>query len=149
VTTGDDVLRTVSSVLLVDWPSRDVPETLARAGYEVSVKGGPEPDQYARYHLDGDAVLTRPIGHPPEQAELIYCYRPLDELPGIASMAGLLGSRAIWYQSGLDGSGADDSHGCWMSEDESRRARELVEDAGLLYIDDVYIADRVRELGIG
>jgi hypothetical protein len=29
------LLRGTKTVLLVDWPSREVPETLARAGYAV------------------------------------------------------------------------------------------------------------------
>ena len=41
---SDQILLTAGSILLVDWPSTDVPETLAGAGYAVFVKGGPEPD---------------------------------------------------------------------------------------------------------
>ncbi len=37
------ILTGVSSVLVIDWPSRDVPATLAFAGYTVYVKGGPGP----------------------------------------------------------------------------------------------------------
>lgn len=35
----DEILRATQSVLVVDWPSRDVPDTLARAGYDVHVHG--------------------------------------------------------------------------------------------------------------
>jgi hypothetical protein len=34
------------------------------------------------------------------------------------------------------------------AREESREARQLVESAGLTYVDDVYIADLVRRLGI-
>jgi hypothetical protein len=40
VTAGEQLLESANSVLLLDWPSRDAPDTLARAGYEVVVKGG-------------------------------------------------------------------------------------------------------------
>jgi hypothetical protein len=44
-TAGADEARSVlarsPSVLLIDWPSRDVPATLAAAGFTVIVKGGP------------------------------------------------------------------------------------------------------------
>jgi predicted CoA-binding protein len=146
VSTPEQILRTISSILLVDWPSRDVPDTLAGAGYEVAVKGGPEPDNYAVYEVTDDQVVARRVGQPPTRAELIYCHRPLDELPDIVALAGALGSRAVWYQSGLATTGVKDSRGCWIPDEQSHQARGLVEGAGLVYIDDTYIADRVREL---
>jgi hypothetical protein len=41
VAEAGQILRETGSVLVVDWPSKDVPETLTRAGYTVLVKGGP------------------------------------------------------------------------------------------------------------
>jgi len=149
VTTAEQILRTISSVLLVDWPSRDVPDTLAHAGYDVAVKGGPEPDNYSVYELSDDRIIERPAGQPPQRAELIYSHRPLSEQPGIVAMGSTLGARAVWYQSGLTNTGAKDDRGCWLPHEQSEQARAMVEAAGLAYIDDTYIADRVRELGIG
>ena len=41
-----------------------------------------------------------------------------------------------------------DSRGCWVHQKDSHEARKLVESAGLRYVDDAYIADVVRSLGI-
>jgi predicted CoA-binding protein len=130
MTEAEQILRAASSILIVDWPSRDVPDTLAGAGFAVLVKGGPDPAQYAA-HVD-----------------LVYVHRPIAELSGIVAMAKSLGARTVWYQSGLASSAVKDPKGCWLSEDASREARTIVEAAELRLVDDVYIADAVRRLGI-
>ncbi len=148
MTDAEQLLESTGSVLVVDWPSRDVPDTLARAGYMVVVKGGREPDNYSVHELrDGETVVCNVAG-PPEQADLLYSHRPRDELPGIVAMAKEIGARAVWCQSGLASAGTKDPKGCWVPEEASREARSLVESAGLRYVDDVYIADAVRDLEI-
>ncbi len=37
---------------------------------------------------------------PPDRAELVYVYRPLEELPGIVESAGRIGAHAIWSSRG-------------------------------------------------
>jgi predicted CoA-binding protein len=148
LTEAEQILGAASSVLVVDWPSRDVPETLARAGYGVVVKGGPEPDNYTAHELQDGAVVERHLGRPPDHADLVYSHRPLGELAGIVAMARALGARTVWCQSGLASSGVDDPKGCWVPAEKSREARTIVESGGLAYIDDVYIADLVRQLGV-
>jgi predicted CoA-binding protein len=140
------ILKAARAVLVVDWPSRDVPDTLAEGGYEVFVKGGPGPRDYGRREFRDGKVVVRPLGQAPDHADLVYAYRPLAELPGIIELASTLGAAAIWRQSGLAGDGENDPRGCWVSGDESRQARGLVESAGMRYVDDTYIADAVREL---
>jgi hypothetical protein len=144
-TEAERILDGTGTVLLVDWPSRDVPDTLANAGYEVFVKGGPEPDNYSVYACRDGQVEARKIGRQPEHADLIYSHRPLDELPGIVAMATTIGAKSVWYQSGLASDGAKDRVGCWVPADASHKARGIVESAGLHYIDNVYIADAVRQ----
>jgi predicted CoA-binding protein len=139
VTDAEQLLESANSVLIVDWPSRDVPDALARAGYGVVVKGGPEPDDYAAYELADGEVVARPIGHAPERIDLLYCHRPLEELAGIVAMAQGVAARAVWLQSGLASAGVRDPTGCWLPDDASREARRLVEAAGLLYVDETYI----------
>jgi predicted CoA-binding protein len=146
VPTIEQVLNETRSVLLIDWPSRDVPDTLARAGYVVTVSGGPEPDNFSVYEVVGDDVVARHVGRPPEHAELVYSHRPLEELPNVIAAARRVGATAIWTQSGLSASGHKEATGCWRPEDQSNRARSQVEAAGLTYIDDMYIADAVRRL---
>jgi predicted CoA-binding protein len=91
-----------------------VPDTLAGAGYAVFVKNGPGPEDF------------NPA--PPEHIDLVYCHRPLEELPGIVAQAKELGAQAVWCQS------------------PSPEARRLVESAGLRYFGEEYIADAVRRL---
>ena len=40
------ILAGARSILLVDWPVRDVPNALALAGLEVFVDGGPGPEDW-------------------------------------------------------------------------------------------------------
>ena len=141
------VLAEARSVLVIDWPSRDVPASLTFAGYAVFVKGGPGPADYAVWELDSGEPVSRPLGREPDRVDLVYCHRPFGELPGIVAMAGGLGARAFWWQTGLTGDGGKDPTGCWVPPEESRQARGLAAAAGLSYIDDVYIADAVRARG--
>jgi predicted CoA-binding protein len=127
------LLREAESVVLVDWPSPDVPESLARAGVTVFVKGGPGPRDYAARELRKGEVVSRALDDRPQHADLVYAYRPLSELPGIIAIGKELGAHVLWWQSATG------------DADESRQARELAEQAGLAYVDDVYIADAARE----
>ncbi|MGH2348557.1 MAG: CoA-binding protein [bacterium] len=129
-------------MLLVDWPSRDVPDTLARAGFRVFAQEGPE--RYVAYELSGGEVHPRAVAGPPESVDLVYAYRPLDELPDVVALARSLRATAIWVQSGRDAGGAKDLQGCWLSPDEIQRARRIVGDAGLAFISEPYIADVAR-----
>ena len=148
VTTGtagaSRILAQTRSVLVIDWPSRDVPAALAAAGFEVTVKGGPGPTDYTVWEITGGEVVTRPLGRALEHADVVYCHRPLSELPSIIAMAQGLGARAVWRQSGLTSTGARAPDGCWMPPGESQQGRELAAAAGLDYIDDIYITDAAR-----
>ncbi len=144
---AEQILTAASTIVVVDWPSRDVPETLARAGYTVWVKGGPGPADYSVYEIRGGEVVPRPAGEPPARADLVYAHRPVAQLPGIASMARQFGATAVWHQSGLTSSGARDPRGCWLEPEASQMARAIIEEAGLAYIQSPYIADEVRRLG--
>lgn len=84
------------------------------------------------HELRDGKVVARDLGRPPDQVDLLYCHRPLEELSGIVAIAKEIGVQAVWYQSGLaSGSAAKDPKGCWVPEDASRQARSLVESAGL------------------
>ena len=141
------ILAEARSVLVIDWPSRDVPASLALAGYIVFVNGGPGQADYAAWELDGGEPMSRPLGREPESVDLVYCHRPFGELPGIIALARRLGARALWWQTGLTSGGGKDPAGCWAPPEESRQARELAGAAGLAYVDQVYIADAARALG--
>jgi CoA binding domain len=142
---GADLLVSIRSVLVVDWPSREVPESLARADYDVVVSGGPEPDNYSAYEAAGPDVVVRFLGRRPDHVDLVYAHRPLDELPAIVETATALGAVAVWWQSGRTADGSPDPRACWISPDDSAAARRQVEAAGLGYVDDVYIVDAVHD----
>jgi len=136
------LLAGTKTVLLIDWPSRDVPDTLARSGLTVVSNDGP--DEYNAYETQADEVRVRDVGQLPKRADLVYTHRPIDELPEIVDTAKAVGAKAVWIQSGLDKTGAKDPRGCWLPEAESTKARGIVESAGLVYIESPYIADAVR-----
>ena len=138
------LLGGTKTVLLIDWPSRDVPDTLARSHFTVISNDGP--DEYNEYEVDGGEIRVRDVGQLPKRADLVYTHRPIDELPEIVDTAKALGAKAVWIQSGRDKTGAKDPRGCWMPQAESARARKLVEGAGLTYVEAPYIADVARAL---
>lgn len=141
-----EILRQSMAVLVVDYPSKDVPEALARGGFAVTVHGGPGPEDYADYALENAAVVARHRGTPPERVDLVYVHRPVNELAGILSAVTALGARAVWLQSGERSDGQKDPKGCWLDDQRSAEARTIVEQAGLAYVQEPYIVDVIREL---
>jgi predicted CoA-binding protein len=143
-----ETLKIVDTVLVIDWPSKEVPEMLALAGFHVVVRGGPGPEDYSAYELINGEVVARHVGRPPERADLIYSYRPVSELPEAITTAKDVHARTIWTQSGLSAAGVSDPKGCWVPEEELRLARDLVQSAGLRYVTEPYIGDVAREIRI-
>ena len=141
-----EMFSTVQTILVIDWPSKEVPELLARARLRVVVRGGPGPEDYSIYQINNGEVMERLTGCPPERADLIYSYRPLSELPGIIATAKELGAKTIWSQSGVNATGGKDPRGCWVADDELTLARNLVEAAGLRFIAEPYIGEVARKL---
>jgi predicted CoA-binding protein len=127
-----EVLMDTESIVLIDWPSRDVPDTLARAGYHVVSQDGPGDEGYNAYESTGPEIVVRATGVAPDHADLVYTHRPFDELPEIVDFARRIGARAIWSEAGPDTSGAEG-------------ARRMVEAAGLVYIDAPRITAAVRD----
>lgn len=140
------LLAETVTILLIDWPSRDVPDTLARHGFRVISHDDEAPDAYNAYSVRGEQVRVDYVGRPPEHAGIVYTHRPVDELPEIVETAKSVGAKAVWIQSGRDSVGAKDPHGVWLAPEESSRAREIVESAGLDYVEAPYIADAVRAM---
>jgi isohexenylglutaconyl-CoA hydratase len=138
-------LASARVVLLVDWPSREVPETLARCGFTTLVKAGPEPDRYDAWELQGDVVITRGVAAP-THVDLVYVHRPLAELPALVELARKLGAATLWLQSGKREGGDADPRGCWLADEERAQARARVEAAGLAWIDEPYLPDVARAL---
>jgi predicted CoA-binding protein len=125
---GSDVLHAAQTIVLIDFPSRDVPDALARAGLSVIAQGGPGPDDYFSYEVRGTEVVERRLGKGPSHADLVYVHRPVDELPAIVDQARDLHATAVWCQT------------------QSGEARRLIEAAGLIYVDHPSIVDAARTL---
>ena len=140
-----ELLQGASRIVVVDWPSKDVPDSLARAGLEVSVHGGPEPDNWSIQEVGADGeVVGRGTGEPPTQADIVYSYRPIAELPEILEMADRVAAKTVWLQSGKDPEGKPDVRGTWFSAEDRSAARAAVEAAGFNYVDEPYIGDVAR-----
>jgi hypothetical protein len=96
---------------------------------------GPGPDEYYSYELGADGEIARRRARAePEQVDLVYTYRPVDELAAIVAYAVKLGARVVWFQD--DGS----------IDGATARAREVVEAAGLAFADGAII-ESVRDRG--
>jgi len=148
MTDAETILRAAESILVVDWPTEELPETLARAGYVVVVKGGPGPNDYVEYAaIEGGSFRLRPLGRP-DRVDLVHVFRPIEELPGFVELAVELGATAIWYLSGLAPDGTRDPAGCWLPADRSAEARRIVESAGLTYVERPLILEAIRGAGI-
>lgn len=143
----ESILAGARSFLVIDWPTRDVPDTLAGAGYEVVVHGGPGPTDYFAYEVAGGKVVERRVGRPPAHADVVYTFRPLAELPEIVATAQAVGAGTVWVQSGLSAAGVKDPEGCWLPADAAAGARALVESAGLAFLDQPYVAGALRARG--
>jgi predicted CoA-binding protein len=141
-----EMFKTVDVVLVLDWPTKEVPESLTLAGFQVVVRGGPGPEDYSAYELNNGEIVVRRGGRRPERADLVYAYRPFSDLPEIIATAKALQATTIWTQSGLSAAGVKDSKGCWVAEDELRSARNLVQSAGLKYVTEPYIGEVAREM---
>lgn len=140
-----ETLETAERIVLVDWPSKDVPDSLARAGLEVWVHGGPEADNWSIQEVGDDGeIVGRKTGTPPVSADLVYSYRPLQELAEILNLATRVGAKAVWLQSGKDEAGNPDPRGTWMSDEDRAVARAAVEGSGFGYVDGPYIGDVAR-----
>jgi hypothetical protein len=151
MTDGARALASARSVILVDWPSADVPRSLLAAGKEVtsvnrlrgtamtyslrdpatavdddegSTDFGPADDDPRR-------LVGRPSGASPERADALCAYRPAGELAAIARLAVDLGARLLWMERGV----------------RSEEARAVAEAAGLTVVEDASIADAARALG--
>lgn len=144
MTSPREVLLQSRSVLVIDWPSRDVPESLARAGLAVTVRYGPGPGDFAVHELSGSEIIVRPAKPPPSRVDLVYVFRPPAELPDVIARALQLGAKAIWVQSGYSAENLRDPTGCWMSESLTREVRGQIEAAGLICVTEPYIATVAR-----
>lgn len=154
MTDRESILMAAHDIVLHNWPSQDVPDTLVAAGFGVTVYGGPEPDDISVCELVDGGIINRRTGKPPAHADLMYVFPwpgfELErDLPGVAGHAAALGASTLWYQSGRKSDGSTSSDGCWLSDAEGALVQSIAAAAGLGCVHDVYIADEVRALRQG
>ena len=125
MTDAHDALNRSKIAVAIDWPSPDVPRSLAAAGVRTFSHEGPGDDEW--YVYEGDARAHAEA--PPTAADLVYTYRPVEELAGIVEFARKLGAHTIWFEEGR------------RSPEAASAARPIVEAAGLAYLDEPYIVD--------
>ncbi len=123
-----------SVVLLVDWPSPDVPRALVDAGCTVlsaNLARGTA-SSYGVEHRDGEEKLViTPLDVLPRHVDVVSLFRPPEEHAVITRRAVELGAHAVWVQRGR------------LSDD----ARRIAEDAGVTVVDDAGGADAPGSAG--
>jgi hypothetical protein len=147
-TTSEDeaisALRAARTILLVSFIGPEVPVTLTAAGFRVVAKTGPGPDEWVSCAVAEGALVTTPLPRPPENVDLVHLdvTHAFDEYVACARS---LGAATFWFHSARTLPPAPaDNRGCWVPAAQSARQREIVEAAGMTYIDDHYIADTAR-----
>ena len=142
------LLASTRRIVLIDYPGRIVPDSLAKAGFEVVAHEGPGENEYHEYSVVDGAVIRGDGGPAPAAADLVFSHRPIDELGPIAEEAARIKAKAVWLHSGIAEGGGRDPRGCWLSDEDRATARSIVEGAGLEYVDSPFILDAVEERGL-
>lgn len=141
-----EVLASAQRILLVSFIGPEVPVTLASAGFDVVAKTGPAPGDWAACRASGDELVTTPLSQAPDQVDLVHIDigHAFDEYVDVAAR---LGAAAVWYHSARTRPPqAADNRGTWVPAAQSARQRQVVEAAGMTYVDDHYIADVARQI---
>jgi hypothetical protein len=131
------------TVLLVDWIGPETPSTIAAIAPVVYGKVGPKPDDWALVEPDGASFKTTRVPQP-DQVDLLHLDWTLgfDEFVEVGRE---LGAKTFWYHSARTRPPAPaDDRGTWVPKRQSARQRQIVEEAGISYIDNHYIVDIAR-----
>ncbi len=163
--TGEDVLRSAQTVLLIDWHP-DVPRSLAAAGYDVySVYQAAHRAELVRVapaELEDGAEALGPLGPSdnrgvlvwhrvdslPDQIDVVCIYRPPAEQLGIVEHF-VLPHRAwaLWVEEGGFASGMTPPYrGPEQLLEVSEDARARCEESGIAVVEGLSIATATREV---
>ena len=122
------ILGAARAVLLVDWPSADVPRALIEAGLTVF---GYSPSRYSTAQIAGDRLVFNPLDAHPAHVDVVCTYRPAAEMSDIVTSLVLpSGARTLWLQP----------------PNTSGEARRLAAEHGLAFIEGVDIAAIARAM---
>ncbi len=142
------LLRRAHRVLLVSYIGEEVPRALLQAGLDVLVKSGPGTDQWAIAQLDGDALAfdqrTTPVTPSTSCTSTSAVSSTSTSTSPSSSARPCTGSTPARTQPPLP----HDNRGTWIPDDVSINQRAAVEDRGLAYVDNVYIADAAKAIAL-
>ncbi len=117
---ANDLKEKIHSILLVDWPSRDIPLMLLQSGYAVFSYS---PDGYSQALMESnlpadptgikesvsvtgttkDGLVFQPLGSPPVAVDLVMIFRPPEEHEAIIRDLVLpLRAKVLWLQSPVE-----------------------------------------------
>ena len=135
IDTTDDIVErilrrydTITVVGISAYPAKaafGVPRLMQRHGWRI-IPVNPHADQILGEHV------YRTLAEIPEPVGLVDVFRPPAETAEVARQAVAVGATALWLQLGI----------------ASAQAREIAEDAGLLYVENRCLAIEQRRLGL-
>jgi len=125
ILTTYDTITVVGASAHPDKPAHYVPQNMQQYGWRI-IPVNPRADT-----ILGEPVY-RTLADVPEQVGLIEVVRPAEQTPDIARQAVACGASALWLQLHI----------------ASAEARQIAEDAGLLYVEDRCMLIEQRRLGL-
>ena len=92
-----DILKGAKTILLVDWPSPEVPKSLIEAGFTVF---GYSPDRYSVIEQgDNGELVFKKLNEQPASVDIVNVYRPEEEHADIINNRVLpLKAKILWLQ---------------------------------------------------
>lgn len=126
-----DVLEAARTIAVVGMSTNEnkaafaIPAGLQAAGYRV-IPVNPGAEQ-----ILGEKAYAR-LEDIPDPVDVVDVFRPSDEAPAIARAAVAIGAKALWLQKRL----------------RSSEAKEIAEDGGLVYVEDLCIGVQRARYGI-
>jgi predicted CoA-binding protein len=120
-----DTITVVGASNATDKPAHYVPQHMQEHGWRI-IPINPHADE-----ILGETVY-RTLADVPEQVGLVDVFRPSERTPDIARQAVAAGATALWLQLHI----------------ASAEARQIAEDAGLLYVENRCLIIEQRRLGL-
>ncbi len=121
------ILENTKAILLVDWPSPEVPRSLLKAGFIVF---GYSPDRYSAIELDDNENLVfRKLDDQPDSVDIVNVFRPEEEHAGIINSRVLpLKAKVLWLHPPV----------------KSASTAALAAEYGLVFVEGIDIAEVAR-----
>ena len=86
-----------------------------------------KPNVWLKYEVEDYQLRKHQLPAPPEHVDLVFCYRPVEELPEYIATARKLAATVFWYHSGLASASTEYLRGCWLSDEVRARVENALE----------------------